>query len=408
MKSLWRTIAYAVAGALIVALLSSAATVLVMNRQAEDIITMTAEEYVDISNLLALNELAEDMEQMAYGGAPSRDILFQGAAQGMVDTLEDPYAKYYTAEEYEAYLASINGEYFGIGLLIGQPDETGCMVLEVYEGGPGEAAGIRAGDRITAVNGEPVGGLSLEEVSAKINGPSGQSELTLQRGEETLTIQVTGDTVNIKRVSSALFNERTGYIKIDMFSGSCADEFTEALKDLKSRNMRSLVIDLRNNPGGSLDEVVKICSAILEKGQIIVSVGEEGNPDNEVYKASGSSVGVPLAILVNEHSASASEIMAGAVQDNQAGVIVGTKTFGKGVVQTTIRVEKSGGWLKLTTDAYFTPNGRNIHGEGITPDIQCDLPDSLKGQALSTVDQSEDAQLWAALDYVREQADAGE
>ena len=191
-------------------------------------------------------------------------------------------------------------------------------------------------------------------------------------------------------------------------SGSCADEFTEALKDLKSRNMRSLVIDLRNNPGGSLDEVVKICSAILEKGQIIVSVGEEGNPDNEVYKASGSSVGVPLAILVNEHSASASEIMAGAVQDNQAGVIVGTKTFGKGVVQTTIRVEKSGGWLKLTTDAYFTPNGRNIHGEGITPDIQCDLPDSLKGQALSTVDQSEDAQLWAALDYVREQADAGE
>lgn len=124
--------------------------------------------------------------------------IVPGAAQGMVDTLEDPYAKYYTAEEYEAYLASINGEYFGIGLLIGQPDETGCMVLEVYEGGPGEAAGIQAGDRITAVNGEPVGGLSLEEVSAKINGPSGQSELTLQRGEETLTIQVTGDTVNIK------------------------------------------------------------------------------------------------------------------------------------------------------------------------------------------------------------------
>lgn len=406
MKSFSRTILYVVAGALIVALLSSAATVLVLNRRAEDTITMTAEEYGDITDLLAFNELVDDIEKQAYGGAPSREELLNGAARGMVETLNDPYAKYYTAAEYEAYLSSINGEYFGLGLLVGQPDDRGALVLEVYEGNPAEKAGIQAGDIITAIDGVPVPGLSLEEIRALMDAQTGQPvALVLLRGDETLSVSVTGDTVNIKRVKGSLFNERTGYIKIDMFTGDCAGEFEEALKTLKSRNMKSLVIDLRNNPGGSLDDVVKICELLLARGQTIVSVGEEGAADNQVFKASGNAVGVPLAILVNQNSASASEIMAGAVQDNDVGVIVGTQTYGKGVVQTTMRVEKSGGWLKLTTAAYFTPNGRNIHGVGITPDIACDLPEDLQGKALSEIDQAEDAQLWAALDYVREQAE---
>lgn len=405
MKSFSRTILYVVTGVLIVALLSSAATMLVLNRRAEDTITMTAEEYGDITDLLAFNELVDDIEKQAYGGAPSREELLNGAARGMVETLNDPYANYYTAEEYEAYLSSINGEYFGLGLLVGQPDDRGALVLEVYEGNAAEKAGVLAGDIITSINGTPASGLSLEEIRALMDAQTGQPvELALLRGEETLTVSVIGDTVNIKRVKGSLFNERTGYIKIDMFTGDCASEFDEALKTLKSRNMKSLVIDLRNNPGGSLDDVVKICELLLARGQTIVSVGEQGAADNQVFNASGNAVGVPLAILVNQNSASASEIMAGAVQDNEAGVIVGTQTYGKGVVQTTMRVEKSGGWLKLTTAAYFTPSGRNIHGVGITPDILCDLPEDLQGKALSEIDQSEDAQLWAALDYVREQA----
>ena len=407
MKSFPRIILYVAVGVLIVALASSAATVLVMNRQAEDIITMGAEEYAQISDLLALNEIAEDIEEMAYGDAPSREELLTGAAQGMVETLDDIYAKYYTAEEYEQYLSTINGEYFGIGILIGQPDEVGSLVLEVYEGNPAEAAGVQVGDIITAIDGVTLSGLSLDEVSSMMNGQSGQAvELTILRGEESLTLSVTGETVNISRVQSALFNEHTGYIKIDMFTGECANEFSEALKDLKSRNMRSLVIDLRNNPGGSLDAVVEICDALLGRGQVIVSVGEEGSEDSTVYTATGSVIDVPLAILVNENSASASEIMAGAIQDNEVGVIVGTRTYGKGVVQTTVRIEQNGGWLKLTTSAYFTPNGQNIHGIGITPDILCDLPEDLQETPLSEIDQSEDAQLWAALDYVREAANA--
>ncbi len=405
MKSFSRTILYAVIGMLIVGLLSSAATVLVLRSRAEDTITMTAEEYSRITDLLAFNELVDDIEAQAYGGAPSREDLLAGAARGMVDTLNDPYAKYYTAEEYEAYLSSINGEYFGVGLLVGQPDETGAQVLEVYEGNPADKAGVQAGDIITAVDGVATSNLSLEEIRSMLDAQTGKPiELTLLRGSESLAISVTGDTVNIKRVKGSLFNERTGYIKIDMFTGDCASEFDEALKTLKSRNMRSLVIDLRNNPGGSLDDVVKICDLLLSKGQTIVSVGEAGGADNEVYTATGHGVGVPLAILVNEHSASASEILAGAIKDNEAGVIVGTQTYGKGVVQTTMRVEKSGGWLKLTTAAYFTPSGENIHGVGIAPDILSVLPESLQGKPLSEIDQADDEQLWAALDYVREQA----
>ncbi len=406
MKSFSRTVLYVVIGALIVGLLSSAATMLALRGKAEDTITMTAEEYSHITDLLAFNELVDDIETQAYGGAPSREALLAGAARGMVETLNDPYAKYYTAEEYEAYLSSINGEYFGMGLLVSQPDDTGALVLEVYEGNPADKAGILAGDIITAIDGAATTNLSLEEIRSMMDGQTGEPvELTILRGSETLSISVTGDTVNIKRVKGSLFNERTGYIKIDMFTGDCASEFEEALKTLKSRNMRSLVIDLRNNPGGSLDDVVQICDLLLSKGQTIVSVGEEGGADNQVYTASGQGVNVPLAILVNGQSASASEILAGAIKDNGAGMIVGTNTYGKGVVQTTMRVEKSGGWLKLTTSAYFTPSGRNIHGSGIAPDILSELPEELQSKPLSEIDQADDVQLWAALDYVREQAD---
>lgn len=406
MKSSFRTILYVLIGALIVGLFSSAATMLVLKGKAEDTITMTAEEYSRITDLLAFNELVENIELQAYGGAPSREELLNGAARGMVSTLNDPYAKYYTAKEYEAYLSNINGEYFGLGLLVSQPDEKGTMVLEVYEGNPADKAGVKAGDIITAVNGVATANLSLEEIRSMMDAQSGEPvELTLLRGSETLTVSVTGATVNIRRVKGSLFNERTGYIKIDMFTGASAREFEEALKDLKSRNMRSLVIDLRNNPGGSLEDVAKITGLLLEKGQTIVSVGEEGAADNEVYTAAGHGAGVPLAILVNEHSASASEILAGAVKDNAAGVIVGVQTYGKGVVQTTMRLEKNGSWLKLTTAAYFTPSGKNIHGIGIAPDILVELPEELRGKPLSEINQSDDAQLWAALDYVRERAD---
>ena len=182
--------------------------------------------------------------------------------------------------------------------------------------------------------------------------------------------------------------------------------FEEAIRNLKERGMKSLVIDLRDNPGGNLNAVVDIADMLLPACDIVTVEGKT-EENGHVYKSDGTSLGVPIAVIVNENSASASEILAAAIQENDAGIVVGTQTYGKGVVQTFISVDSSQGWLKLTTDQYLTPNGNDIHKVGVTPDIVVELPDVLKGLSMTAIAkdyQAEDTQLWAALDYVREKA----
>ncbi len=322
----------------------------------------------------------------------------------MVISLGDPYSAYYTDEEYQSYLSNINGSYNGIGILIGQPDDTGAAILDVYDNTPAAESGILAGDIITAVDGASIKGMLLEELSAAVDRDAGQSiVLTILRGEESMDITLTCGSINIRRVEHFLYNQRTGYIRISMFTGNCAEEFKEAIKDLTDRGMKSLVIDLRNNPGGTLSDVVAVADALLGDCTI-VSVRGKMDAEGEVYTSNKKGVIVPIAVIVNENSASASEILAAAVQENGAGVVIGMTTYGKGVVQTTERIQADGSWLKLTTDAYYTPTGRNINGSGVTPDIEVDLPEELKGTPIDQLDQEQDAQLWAALDYVREQA----
>ncbi len=402
MKSWTRTIIYITAIVLVVALISSAVTVMVMNRAKKDTVVMTTEEYNQLSALMALKDIMKKIQSDYYEAPPSEAQMLEGAANGIVDTLDDPYARYYTNEEYEDYISTVNGEYQGLGILIGQPDDVGSKVLDAYEGNPAAEAGVLTGDIITHVNGELVANMMLEDLRALVNVSPGETVvLTVLRAGESMDFSVVSGTVNIKRVESYLYNERTGYIRISMFTGTCAEEFNEAIKDLKSRNMRSLVIDLRDNPGGSLDTVVSVAENLLGKGQLIVSVGSADSKDETVYKAVGKAIDVPLAIIVNENSASASEILAAAVQDNGVGKIIGTTTYGKGIVQTTSMLDNNGGWLKITTDAYYTPSGKNIHGVGVTPNIQVALADDLQGKAVTEIAQEEDAQLWAALDYVR-------
>lgn len=408
MRPFPRTILYAVAGVLVIALISSALTMIVMNRTSGDRVVMSAEEYSEFSQIAALDDVMDSIEKEYYAEVPSREKMIAGAANGMLDTLDDPYARYYTAEEYEEYLAAINGEYYGIGLLVGQPNETGSEVLEVYQGSTSESAGIKVGDIITAVNGTSVANMDQDDLRALIDAKKADGvQLSILRGSETLDITVTGGNITVKHVDSALFNDRTGYIYVSMFTGNCADEFENAIKDLKSRNMKSLVIDLRNNPGGSLDIVVRVGEILLGKGMRIVSVGPTDSTEETVYNGKGSAIGVPVAVIVNENSASASEILAAAIQENEIGVVVGINTYGKGVVQTTSYIESTGGWLKITTDAYYTPNGNNINGVGISPDILMELPEQYHRMAIPELvknHQKEDTQLWEALDYVRERA----
>lgn len=408
MKSWVRTILYFLAVILITASVTAGVTVTILNKGRDDVVVLSAEEYAKISDLLFLDEMIGRIQSDSFREPPSREALLDAAANGIVAALDDPYAAYYTAEEYEAYLSNINGQYNGIGILVGQPDAEGAPVLDVYDGTPAAEAGILPGDVILSVDGAAVGGMLLDEVAAAIDREVGESvSLTLKRAEETLEFKVTCAALNLTRVTSALFREYTGYIRISMFTGNCAAEFSEAIKDLTDRGMRSLVIDLRNNPGGSLSDVVSIADTLLGEGTI-VSVRGRLEAEGEVYRSNAKGVKVPVAVIVNENSASASEILAAAVQDFGAGAVVGMTTYGKGVVQTMKQIEGNRAWLKLTTDAYYTPGGANIDGTGVTPDIEIDLPEELKGLAIDQIEQDDDAQLWAALDYVRALADEQE
>lgn len=412
MKNRSRIIVYSIMSILIVGMLSSVLTIYLVNISRQNEVILSASEYEKLREAALVSEIADKVDEYFYFDKPERSSLLNAAAQGMVASLNDDYAKYYTNEEYEDYLSSMNGEYSGIGILVSQPDDTGAEILDVYEGNPAAVAGVQPGDIIIRVDGNEVSNMTLENLSYAINGEIGTKLiLTLKRAEDNgntseLDIEVTRAMVNIKRVHHSLFNQRTGYIRIDMFSGECAKEFEDAVRDLTDRGMKSLVIDLRNNPGGSLDAVVNIADIILEECTIVSIKGN--NPENErVYSSNAKGISVPIAVMINENSASASEILAASVQENNAGVIVGMPSFGKGIVQTTMRLDSNLGWLKLTTEAYYTPNGNNIHGVGIMPDIEVDLNDELKGLTISKLIsdyQQDDTQLWAALDYVRAKA----
>ena len=403
MKSQWRTALYFAAAIIITALVSSAVTMHIYNNKRGDEVMLPASEYAELTDVMALDEVMKSIDEYYYFEAPQREQLVKSAANGMVASLNDPYSAYFTDEEYQRYLSSINGAYDGIGVLIGQPTEDGAEILDVYEDTSASEAGLLAGDFIVAVDGTGVSGLTLEEISTLIARGNGEAvKLTIKRGEESFDVDVVSGTVNIKRVEYFLYNHHTGYIRISMFSGNCAEEFREAIKDLTERRMTCLVIDLRNNPGGLLKDVVSIADTLL--GECTIVTVRSNGGEEEVYTSNKKGVSVPVAIIVNENSASASEILAAAVQDNEAGIIVGMPTFGKGIVQTTRRLESNGAWLKLTTSAYYTPSGKSINGTGVTPDLEVDLPEEMKSTPIDKLDQEQDAQLWAALDYVRELA----
>ena len=403
MKSQWRTALYFAAAIIITALVSSAVTMHIYNNKRGDEVMLPASEYAELTDVMALDEVMKSIDEYYYFEAPLREQLVKSAANGMVASLNDPYSAYFTDEEYQRYLSSINGAYDGIGVLIGQPTEDGAEILDVYEDTSASEAGLLTGDFIVAVDGTGVSGLTLEEISTLIARGNGEAvKLTIKRGEESFDVDVVSGTVNIKRVEHFLYNHHTGYIRISMFSGNCAEEFREAIKDLTERRMTCLVIDLRNNPGGLLKDVVSIADTLL--GECTIVTVRSNGGEEEVYTSNKKGVSVPVAIIVNENSASASEILAAAVQDNEAGIIVGMPTFGKGIVQTTRRLESNGAWLKLTTSAYYTPSGKSINGTGVTPDLEVDLPEEMKSTPIDKLDQEQDAQLWAALDYVRELA----
>lgn len=311
------------------------------------------------------------------------------------DSLGDPYSTYYTPEEYNEIMESTTGIYCGIGVVVQQDIESGyVLVVEPFEYGPAYEAGLRSGDLIVGVEGEDVKGVDLNLVVKDIKGAEGTKvNITVRRGEETFDLEVTRKMIEIINVEYELLDDGVGYISISSFEGNVAEQFKEAYNELEKDGMTSLVVDIRDNPGGLLDAVIEMLDCFIEKGELIVyTKDKDGNRTDSVAKK-GVSMDMPCVVLINGNSASASEIFAGALQDYDKAYIIGTQSFGKGIVQSMMSL-KDGSAFKITIEDYYTPSGKNIHGIGITPD------EVVEFDAEAYNKDGTDNQLNAAIEYL--------
>jgi len=296
--------------------------------------------------------------------------LVHGAIRGMLATL-DPHSSYMTPDMYKEVQVETKGEFGGVGIQIGIK-ENRLAVIAPIEGTPAQKAGIQAGDFITKVNDESTKDLTLMDAVHKMRGPKGTKvNLTIQRDGVTdpLVFTLTRDIIKIESVKSKVLDKSIGYVRMTQFQESTSRDLSKALKQLKEQKLQGTILDLRNNPGGLLTAAVDVSEQFLPAGKLIVYIkGRDGRKDEYVSRAKEQPEDAPMIVLVNEGSASASEIVAGALQDWGRAVIIGTQTFGKGSVQTILPLADGSG-LRLTTAKYYTPKGRTIQSTGITPDI---------------------------------------
>ncbi len=361
----------------------------------------TQEEGGSVLNNETLSKIAtiESMvEERFYLDDVSEEELQDGICSGMIEALDDKYAAYYTAEELNEQNQKNEGIYYGIGAYISLDTETETpFVSGVIEGTPAEKAGLRMGDIIYAVDGTRTFQMSLDEVTSLVKGDEGTSvTLTLIRGEDVFDQDVVRRKVDRPTVVSEMLEGDIGYIGISEFKDVTVDQFTENYAVIKGSGAKALILDLRGNPGGLLDVVVEVGQQILPEGLVVYTEDKNGNRTE--YKCDGTrEIEIPLVVLVNGGSASAAEVLTGAVKDYGIGTIMGTTTYGKGVVQKIITLS-DGSAVKLTTDGYFTPNGNNIHGKGIEPDVVVEFDaDAYYGE------NRIDNQLEAAKEYLQKQ-----
>ena len=343
----------------------------------------------------------EETVKDSYTGDIDDEEMEEYMYKGMMASLGDPYSAYYTSEEYEELTTETTGSYEGIGVVMQQDVNTGeVKVVRCYEGAPGEKAGLLPEDVLVEVNGESVSGMELSEVVDKVKSSQDQvAHLTIAReGEsEYLEIDVHLEEVNIPVVQSEMLEDNIGYIALYEFTEQTEPQYMEAFEALKDQGMERLIIDVRNNPGGLLTSVCDILEDILPEGLIVYT--EDKNGEREEYTCDGENeLDIPLAVLVNGNSASASEIFAGAIQDYSKGTIVGTTTFGKGIVQSLIPFN-DGSAIKTTTAKYYTPSGKCIHGTGIQPDVEVELSEGLEQE--TSISHEEDNQLQKAIEVVK-------
>lgn len=331
-----------------------------------------------------------------YEDEIDEDVLIDGIYSGYASALGDPYTVYYDKEETKALLETTSGEFSGIGATMSKNINSGeITVVNVYEDSPADKAGLKAGDILYQVDGKDAEGQELDTVVSWIKGEKGTDvAIKVMRAGEAVETVATRDVIQVQTVRYEMKEDSIGYIMVSEFDDVTYDQFKEALDDLEAQGMQRLVIDLRGNPGGNLTTVTDMLKILLPEGTIVSTEDKYGNVE-EVACDGKNEFTKPLAVLVNQYSASASEIFAGAVQDYGTGQIVGMTTYGKGVVQQPMDLN-DGTYLKLTIAEYYTPSGRSINGEGVTPDVEVEYE-------YNADDPQADNQLEKAMEIVREE-----
>ena len=328
--------------------------------------------------------------------------LMDGQIKGMFESLEDPYSVYMDSDEFKSFTEQTEGVYGGIGIIVTPGEDNLITIVSPIEGTPGERAGLKTGDKIVKVNGIEFTAEEMDEAVKVMKGePNTSVTITILRtdkdgNKEYIDMDIVREKIRLITVKSNIIDDNIGYIRITSFDEITYDDFKENLDKLMEKGISGIILDLRNNPGGLLDVCVNIADEFLGEGVIVYT--ETKNGEREYEYSDKDYVDLPLVVLVNEGSASASEILSGAIKDHERGLLIGNKTFGKGIVQR-IRGLNDGSGFKLTVSEYFTPKGINIHGIGIEPDINVDLPEDV--QQIGVENLSEDTQLQRAIQEIK-------
>ena len=342
-----------------------------------------------------LNKLIDDY-YLDYNDNKNDEKIKDSIYKGLLNGLDDPYSVYYTKEEYQSLLESTSGSYCGIGVVVSQNNDTGVITaVRVFDGAPGDKAGVKAKDIIYKVEDEEVTGEDLSSVVAKMKGDKGTKvKVTVYRPSTSkyIDMEIERDEVNVPTIETKMLDNNIGYMQITEFDEVTYNQFKEGLESLKKQGMKSIIFDVRDNPGGMYKTVVNMLDDILPEGVLVYTEDKDGNKEEQ--KSDANCLDMPMVVLQNENSASASEIFAGAVKDYGIGTIVGTTTYGKGVVQT-IQPLTDGSAVKITIAKYFTPKGNDINKKGITPDVEAELSGDITDWTELT--HKEDTQLQTAL-----------
>lgn len=387
--------------ALLVALCAQAgaAAMLPMFKPQGDV-TISREEYNRLKQYEKLDALMQ-LVQMYYYEDVDTDEMLDSAAIGLIAGIGDVYSMYYTEEDMDAFTEETEGEYAGIGCqLLADPTDQLITVTRVFKGSPAEEVGMRTGDKIVYVNDLYYSAYEMDAAVDVMRGTPGENvKVTVMRGLETIDFDITRKVVNINYVEHQILDDNIGYVMVYDFLGDAVEGFAKALDSFKEAGVTGMIIDLRNNGGGLLDASVAMADLILPEGTV-VSMRDKYDRE-EAFKIDAEYYDVPMVVLVNEYTASASEILAGAIRDYGEGTLVGTTTFGKGVVQSVIDFPDGSG-LKVTTARYFTPRGECIHEVGIEPNVDVELDeDAVTRYGINNLPHDQDAQLQKAIELIR-------